>query len=814
MFKSLIASLIIFLTATQITAQNGSLSGKVLLNDSLTTLQGVIVRLLGTELGDASNGNGEFSLRNIPPGSYEVNVNLIGFETLNESIVVSAGSELNLNFYLTESIASCHEVLILSKNPSGIQDIPGSVYYLSPKELQKFSFTDINRALKQVPGVNIQEEDGFGLRPNIGLRGTGVERSSKITIMEDGILMAPAPYSDPSAYYFPTMGRMQAIEISKGSSQIKYGPFTTGGAINLISTAIPEKLSARINLLGGSYSGRNLHAYAGNSHEQIAYLVETFQYGSDGFKNLDGGGNTGFKKEDYIARLRFQTKPDAKVFQSLSFKVGQVNETSHETYLGLTQEDFDKTPFRRYAGSQKDMITTKQNQFSATHFIRVNKKLSLTTTAYYTKFERNWYKLDKVQDTSGTKYSIANILDRPVDHPNAYDVLLGNAQAGSNVLFVRSNNRKYNSRGVQSQAHYEFISGKINHEIEMGLRYHVDEVDRFQWDDQYTMDNGSMELISAGVPGTESNRINSAAALAGWMQYKLKVSNWTFIPGLRYENIELKSEDYGTIDLDRTGENRITSKNRVDVYLPGMGIDYQINKFASLFGGVHKGFSPPGPKDETKPEQSINYEFGARYAKNALSGQVVLFMNDYSNLLGSDLAASGGGGTGDLFNAGKVLTRGVEFAANTDALSYTNSDTWSLPIAIAYTYTEAEFKNSFSSTFADWAAVQQGDEFPYLAKHQLSINAGIEHLNFSFFINCRYMDKMRTTPGAGEIAEAFLLPSYVVLDVAASYKANEKISFFSSITNITNETYLVARRPAGLRPGMPVCLMAGLKAQF
>ena len=795
-------------------AQTGTLTGKILIDDHFTVLPGASIFLEKTSFGSSTNGRGNYLVTNIPFGTYEMVIAYIGYETIRKEIVISEADTLVQDFYMTESVVALGEALIMTQGHTGLKEIPGSVHYISPKEIEKFNYTDINRTLRSVPGINIQEEDGYGLRPNIGLRGTGVERSSKITIMEDGVLMAPAPYADPAAYYFPTIGRMQGVEILKGSSQIKYGPFTTGGAINLISTQIPTEFSGRINLIGGSYGGRNLHAFVGNSHKNIAYMAEGFQYGSQGFKELDGGGKTGFNKTDYLVKVRVNTNSDAKVYQSLAIKAGKVNEKSHETYLGLTEADFYANPYRRYAGSQKDLMETEQTQFSATHFINLSRSFNITTTAYRTDFARNWYKLDNVADSAGIKTSIGKILEDPAGNEETYSILKGATSLNPNALTVRANNRSYYAEGIQSVLDFSFITNSITHDINIGFRFHTDQIDRFQWDDLYAMDNGVMVLTTPGIPGTESNLVKTAKAFATYFQYRLKYGKFTLIPGLRYENISLEEMNYGKGDPDRTGTNLKESMNHVGVFIPGIGIDYQCSGYLSGFVGIHKGFSPPGVKDETLPENSVNYELGLRYNRNTVSGQIVLFYNHYTNLLGADLSATGGTGSGDLFNAGEVNANGIEFMISYDLLTALHKTRFALPLTIAYTYTNAIFQNSFVSTYEDWGSVMAGDQFPYLAQNQLTAGISLEHIKFGISLSGRYMDEMRTSPGQGAIPSDEKTDSYLAFDASAFYAITNYISVFTNATNFTNKVYNVANRPAGLRPGMPSAFNVGLKVNF
>lgn len=691
-----------------------------------------------------------------------------------------------------------------------VDDVPGSAHYIDEANLDQHEYSDINRVLQQVPGVYLQEEDGYGLRPNIGMRGTGVSRSSRITLMEDGVLAAPAPYAAPAAYYFPSVGRMSGVEVRKGSSAIKYGPNTTGGALNLISSQIPTDFAGHLEVGTGDDATRRIHARVGDAGENGGYMVETFQHLTDGFKELDGGGDTGFDVTDVVGKFRINTAPTAMVYQELELKLGNYDQLSNETYLGLTDDDFAATPFRRYAGSQRDQMDVEQQQTSLRHYAELGARADVTTTVYRQDVTRNWYKLDRVNGTG-----ISAILADPTTYAAELATIQG-ATSADDALSVKANNREYQSQGIQTVVGLSLGQGDIRHEIELGLRYHEDEEDRFQWSDGYRMDNGTMVQTSAGVPGTGSgnNRIASAKAWAAFVQDTIRAGDWVLQPGLRYETIDTRRIDYGAADPSRTGTPTVVEGSE-SVLMPGIGVTRRINPQLSLVAGVHRGFTPPAPGNaDAEAEDSLNYEFGLRYAQGALSSELIGFYNDYDNLLGTCTAATGGGCTiGDQFNGGEVEVKGLEASLAYD-IGAARGLGYGVPVRVGYTWTDAQFKTSFDSGFGEWGDVQAGDELPYLPEHQLFAAVGLQQADWRVDLSARYTDDMRTVAGSGAIPDAERVESHVVMDLAGDYRISKDGRLFLAVENLADETYMAARRPAGVRAGKPRSVMAGLKLDF
>lgn len=688
-----------------------------------------------------------------------------------------------------------------------VQEITGSAHYIGEKELDTHQYNDINRVLRQIPGVNLQEEEGYGNRPNIGIRGGRSERSADITLMEDGVLIAPAPYSSPSAYYFPRVDRMEGIEVRKGSSTIKFGPRTTSGAVNLLSSSIPNEAKGDLLLAYGEDNTQRVQLNYGNTHGQYGYVIDLGHEATDGFKKLDvTGGDTGFSIQDVMGKFRITSKPGADIYQHIEFKIGATEEDSDETYLGLSQADFDNNPFRRYAASQLDNMDSDHQQFQIRHYIEPADDWDITTTAYRNQFARNWYKSQSVS-IGGTKLGVGGAIDNAA----FLEALRGNTDLtgdADNNIAIRANNREYLSQGIQTNIGHQFSYGQTDHDLELGIRYHYDEEDRFQQEDLYSITGGVMQLSSAGIPGSNANRLASANALALFLEDEITYDRWTFVPGIRYENIELKRENRANGQVD---------ENSLDVFTPGLGVAYQINDNTSVFGGVHKGFAPPGPSTNTSqdPEESVNYEAGVRYNKKAFNMEFVGFFNDYKNLLGEETLSSGNGlGTGIQFNGGEVDVYGIEFGVHYDMAALLDQSRYKFPVSLNYTYTNAEFNSSFNSAFDEWGNVTAGDELPYIPEHQIYLSAGIEADKWAVNASAKFVDEMRTVAGSGPISSGSGTDEHTILDVTGEYEIYKNTRVFASLYNLTDEEFIAARRPAGARPGAPRTFLTGFKVKF
>ena len=700
-------------------------------------------------------------------------------------------------------------------------EIPGSATVLSHEDLERQGHTDIHRALQQVPGVILQDEDGFGLRPNIGLRGTGVERSQKITLLEDGVLIAPAPYTAPAAYYFPTVSRMESIEVRKGTASVIEGPYTVGGAINLLTSAIPGTFGGRGRVSVGENQTLRTHALLGDSRDRFGWMVEGVHDETDGFKSLDrpsdGGGvsgDTGFELDDVLTKLRFSTTPGDGWSQSFELKLGKTQQFGHETYLGLTDADLRAIPDRRYAASSQDTIDTDHELGQLRWVAMPTRHLDLTVTAYRADFFRDWFKNESTGGISNSR-----ILASPLEYADQLAILRGEEASEEGALALRHNRRNYRSQGVQARFGLSIAS---DHQFEFGIRWHEDEEDRFQEEDRYSMLGpapgerfGVLELFERGAPGSQTNRVSGARATAIFVQDTWTAGRFTVVPGVRWESIDYRRLDYSKADPLREAGPTRDRRNDEETLIPGIGLTYRLTERQRLFAGAYRGFSPPGAgrTEETDAETSVNVEFGHRYSSGRLRTELVGFWNDYDNLLGVETVSGGGGFATELFNGGAVDVRGVEASASWNLAGSGNR--LEAPVRVAYTFTEAEFGTSFETSFADWApSVERGDELPYLPEQQLSLSVGVAGAKLGADVSASWQSASRAKAGRGPIAANELIDERWVVDVSGRWQLHRRVALDLKVRNLLDETYVVARRPYGARPGLERTALLGVRLDF
>jgi Fe(3+) dicitrate transport protein len=684
------------------------------------------------------------------------------------------------------------------------KSLAGSGQIIPNEDLLKAMDTDIQKILTAVPGLYMRTEEGYGLRPNISIRGTAIERSAKVAIMEDGVLVAPSPYTSSSAYYFPTTGRIHAVEVLKGPAAVSQGPQTIGGAINLISTPIPIAPSGKFVQELGENGMKRTHFYAGGTSGNFGGLVEVHEHESDGFDSIANvGGDTGFKKSDLMVKARYENGN-----HSLTFKMVDLDETSNQSYVGLSQASFNANPRQRYGATAYDKMMNDGDQTSLT-YVGDFENFNVTFTSWQNDYYRDWFKVSDFNNKKahGEQDDINELIsDANNGSANAQAILDGKLPV---QIEYKHNNRYYTNEGYQ----FTINTSLGIHDLTLGYRDMEDSESRIQaheYSDQAA--DGSLSPIYGyvGLSGS-NNRLRESSATSYYLQDKMDFGKLDITLGYRSEDYDQRHRRWGEGAGPNLTAVRITSVRDTfatnDHTTQSLGATYEVNENLTLVAGFHEGMTPMFGAD---PEEADNTELGIRYSDGAGDVEIFYFSSEYSNLAAECTLVSGAACNADesaVFSGGSADVEGLEFSGSWvfegNGVSY--------PIAVSYTSTDATFNNSSESDY--FGVVAAGDDLPYIPSSSMSIVAGFISDN-GFSGNMRLID-VGSSCSIAACGTYNKIDAHTILDLNLRKALNDVMDVYLIVENVTDDADIISRAPSeGARSQKPRTLKVGFSYKF
>ncbi|MFM8845436.1 MAG: TonB-dependent receptor family protein [Gammaproteobacteria bacterium] len=680
------------------------------------------------------------------------------------------------------------EITILASRDRPVT-LRSPVQQVSAAELAESKVLTVNEALRKLPGVLARDEEGLGLRPNIGIRGLNPTRSAKVLLLEDGLPLAFAPYGDNASYFHPALERFERIELLKNAGQIAFGPQTIGGIINYISAPTPDRARGRIAARGGNHGLRALDLELGDRFAEQAggwRLDATHKHSRGSRRNIElDAGDVGLKIEQALTAS-----------QSLTLRLNGYRERSQVPYSGLTLAEYREDP--RGNPFVNDFFAIDRQAMAMIHGLRASETVTLRTALYHTRLQRDWWR----QSSTSRQ--------RPND---ATDPACGDMR---NLLSSCGNEgrvRGYRTLGIEPRLQ---IDG-VNWRALAGVRHHREWQERLQLNG----DTPRARSVGSGINGgvREDNR-RRVVANSGFVETTLSYRSTAVTAGLRYEDIR-----YARADRLR-GTAGTTALN---TWVPGFAVTQQLPKEIILFAGVHKGFAPPRVEDaiandgtavELDGEYSWNTELGMRWRIDAEAQlEVTFFDMDFANqVIPASLA---GGGNATLTNGGRTRHRGVELLGEWRAHDFIEPLAGLRPrVRVAANWLrEAKFVGDRLAAANDGSLLSiSGNRLPYAARQLVTLTVGGEWANgFSaqvegHYVGSMYADDLNTVAVSSD-GQRGRLAGHAIWNLAVNYRASEQLEWFAGAKNVADRLY-IADRSRGIVPGPSRQLQAGFEYRF
>jgi len=317
-------------------SQVASLSGHITLSDSITAA-GATVVIEGTTLGAAADINGFYSISRLTPGKYKIRISLLGYETVQNTVLIQKGNN-NADFFLGETNINLNEVVVTgTRSEKTLKNVPVITQVISGQQMVNLGITTVAGALQtMVPGIDMSQ---FGTRASITMQGMDAKY---VLFLVDGERIAGEVNGDID-YSMLNMENIERIEIIKGASSSLYGSNAIGGVINIITKRISESFDGKFYSRYSEYN--ELFSGGGISFKKGILGSRT----SINYSRTDGYDNTPESQYEwtqnpyssYSLNQKFEVTPSSNLvlvpyFGYYQFERGNVSaRPAHELYQDI-----------------------------------------------------------------------------------------------------------------------------------------------------------------------------------------------------------------------------------------------------------------------------------------------------------------------------------------------------------------------------------------------------------------------------------------------------------------------------------------------
>jgi len=785
---------ITILLQSNVLAQTGIVSGKVM--DRLTNapISNVNVYLENKNEIIETNSDGEFTFKNLTKGDLSFTIHKKNYTTKTEIIVFEKDTLVDVIILLEKLNLQLEEVEITAKSGEDIglrklNNVEGVAIYAAKKseviELQNVvanqATNNARQIFKAIAGVNVWESDGAGLQLSIGARGLDPNRTSNFNTRQNGYDISADALGYPESYYTPPVQALQRIEIVRGAASLQYGS-QFGGLLNFVFKKGNEKKPLEFiseNTVGSFGLVSSFNSLSG---EKNGWNYYTF------YQRKQGDGWRDFSKFE-------QNTAFASVSKSINENLKVGVEYTFMRYIaqqagGLKDFDFAQNP--KQSLRTRNWFKVNWNLAALTLDYNISEKTKLNSRSFFLSAQRN-------------ALGELGRIDRP-DPMRERDLIRGN----------------YNNFGNETRLITRYDLGEQTSTFLIGARYYQGFTTNEQGDADTTSDANFTFLNPKDLEKSAYDFPSRNLAFFAENLFNIN-DKWTITPGIRFEYIKTASEGFykktflvgGQIQSVRRFEDSM--ENPRSLILLGLGVGHKVSKNAEAYANFSQNYRSINFSDLAvvnpnlivdsllQDEKGFNADLGIRggFWKNKIKIDASIFYLRYQNRIG----------TGEIIiqdpvviekavafrtNIGDAIILGLESYIEANVLGILNKKTKDLHLSI--------FTN-FSLIHGEYLSGQSfviGKDVELIPPISLKTGLNFRWKKFKASYQFTFVGKhFSDATNAEFISDATrgTIPSYQVQDLSFSYGWN-RFQFQTGINNLTNESYFTRRAVGYPGPGI------------